>query len=237
MGAAAAAAVADELRERIAGQGQAAVLLASAPSQFDTWDALALQPGIEWGRVTVFHLDEYVGFDEAHPQSLRGLLKARFLSRIPIGGFHGLRGEAPGPEAECRRYARLLEENPPSLALIGIGENGHLAFNDPHVADFKDPLAVKIVDLDEACRRQQVHDGAFRSISEVPARALTLTIPRIMSAPAVFAAVPGSRKRRAVEAALGGPISPDCPASVLRTHPRCVLFLDTEAAPAGRAPR
>jgi len=230
MGAAAAAEVAAQIHRLIAERGRAVGLFASAPSQRDAWDALLCEAGVEWSRLTAFHLDEYLGFDETHPQSLRRFLRLHFLSRVPIGAFHGLRGETPDPAAECERYARLLTEDPPDFALIGIGENGHLAFNDPHVANFDDPSAVKVVELDEKCRQQQVHDGAFVTLDEVPERALTLTLPRIMSAGRMFAVVPGSRKRAAVAAALHGPVCAACPASILRTHARACLFLDAESA-------
>jgi glucosamine-6-phosphate deaminase len=231
MGAAAAGEVAAEIRRLIAERGRAVGLFASAPSQRDTWDALLREAGVDWSRVTAFHLDEYLGFDERHPQSLRRFLLVHFLSRVPIGAFHGLRGEAPDPAAECQRYARLLDGDLPDFALIGIGENGHLAFNDPHAADFDDPSAVKVVELDEECRRQQVHDGAFATLDETPTRALTLTLPRIMSAGRIFTVVPGSRKQAAVEAALHGPVAAACPASILRTHAQACLFLDAASAP------
>lgn len=212
-------------RERVAG------LFASAPSQTDTLAALVEQPGIDWQRVTVFHLDEYLGFSEDHPQSFRRYLRERLVDRVSPAAFHGLRGEAADPEKECARYAALLEEQPPQFALIGIGENGHLAFNDPWVADFQDPAAVKIVELDEKCRLQQVHDGLFPSLDQVPSRALTLTLPAILRTPRIFAVVPGPRKREAVGAALYGPVSTSCPASILRTHPAAELFLDRDSAP------
>jgi glucosamine-6-phosphate deaminase len=231
MGAAAAGALAAELRRLIGERGRAVGLFASAPSQRDTWEALLRETGVDWSRVTAFHLDEYLGFDETHPQSLRRFLLVHFLSRVSIGAFHGLRGEAPDPGAECERYVRLLAGDPPDFALIGIGENGHLAFNDPHAADFDDSAAVKVVELDEECRRQQMHDGAFATLDETPKRALTLTLPRIMSAGRLFTVVPGSRKKAAVEAALHGPVCAACPASILRTHAQCQLFLDGESAP------
>ncbi len=231
MGAAAAAEVAACIRALIAERGRAVGLFASALSQRSAWNALVGESAVDWGRVTAFHLDEYLGFDQAHPQSFRRYLLDHFLSRVPVCAFHGLRGEAPDAAAECARYARLLALDPPDFALIGIGENGHLAFNDPHVADFNDPASVKVVELDQVCRRQQVHDGAFATLGDVPERALTLTVPAIMQAGRVFVVAPGSRKRAAVEAALHGPVTPACPASVLRTHPRARLFLDAASAP------
>jgi len=231
MGAAAADALAAEIRRIIAERGRAVGLFASAPSQSDTLAALVRAPGIDWPRVTAFHLDEYLGFDQLHPQSFRRFLREHFLAHVSVSAFHGLRGEAQNAEEECERYAGLLRQDPPDFALIGIGENGHLAFNDPPVCDFKDPLDVKIVALDEKCRWQQVHDGAFATFDEVPRRALSLTIPRIVSARAIFTVVPGARKKAAVNATIHGPIATTCPASILRTHPNAFLFLDGDSAP------
>jgi glucosamine-6-phosphate deaminase len=230
MGAAAAGRIAAAIRQLIADRGRAVGLFASAPSQSDTLAALIREPGIDWSRVTAFHLDEYLGFDENHPQSFRRFLREHLLSRVPVGIFHGLGGEAADAGKECARYAALLRGNPPDFAVIGIGENGHLAFNDPAVCDFRDPLAVKVVELDEECRWQQVHDGAFASFEEVPKRALSLTVPQITSAGKIFVAVPGARKKAAVAAALHGPVVTTCPASILRTHPNACLFLDRDSA-------
>jgi glucosamine-6-phosphate deaminase len=233
MGAAAGGAVAVEIRRLIAERGRAVGIFAAAPSQIEALGALVRAERIDWQRVTAFHLDEYLGFEEAHPQSFRWFLREHLLASVAVGTFHGIRGEASDPAAECARYADLLRADPPDFALIGIGENGHLAFNDPPVADFDDPLVVKVVELDDACRRQQVHDGAFASLDLVPKRAITVTIPAIVGVPTIFAAVPGARKRRAVEAALRGPITTACPASILRQHPKARLFLDEESAPEG----
>lgn len=231
MAQAAAERLAHEIRRLLAARRCAAGLFASAPSQTDTLAALVRQTGIDWSRVTVFHLDEYLGFPEDHPQSFRRYLREHLVDLVHPAVFHGLRGEAPDPAVECRRYANLLEEHPPSFALIGIGENGHLAFNDPPVADFNDPVAVKVVELDERCRRQQVHDGLFPSLEQTPPRALTLTLPAILRVPRIFAVVPGLRKRDAVRAAVHGPISTECPASILQTHAGAEIFLDQDSAP------
>lgn len=233
LGRAAAQQVAACLRRLIHNRGRAVAVFASAPSQIETLRELVLQPGLDWSRVTAFHLDEYVGLGEDHPQSFRTFLRRYLTRRVPLGAFHGLRGEASDPESECARYASLLRADPPDFALLGIGENGHLAFNDPPVADFHDPRDVKLVALDEVCRRQQVHDGLFARIEDVPGHALTLTLPAILRIPRIFAVVPGVRKRDAVAAALLGPLSTACPASILRTHPDADLFLDRESAPPG----
>jgi glucosamine-6-phosphate deaminase len=231
LGRAAGALVAAHLRKLLAVQPRAVAVFAAAPSQIETLNELVRQPGVDWSRVIAFHLDEYVGMEEGHPNSFRRFLREHLVSRAPLSVFHELRGEAPDPAAECARYAALLRENPPELALIGIGENGHLAFNDPPVADFQDPLDVKLVELDQSCRRQQVHDALFARLEDVPTHALTLTVPAILRVPRIVVVAPGSRKRPAVTAALRGPISTACPASILRTHPDTDLFLDRESAP------
>lgn len=232
LGRAAGAMVADYLRRLLSVRRRAVGVFAAAPSQLETLTELIRQPAINWPSVTAFHLDEYLGLDERHPNSFRRFLQEHLVNRVPLGVFYGLRGEASDPQAECARYAALLRENPPDVALIGIGENGHLAFNDPPVADFEDPLDVKLVELDETCRLQQVHDGMFARLEDVPTHALTLTLPAILRIPRIFVAVPGARKRPAVTAALHGPISTACPASILRTHPEVDLFLDRDSAPA-----
>lgn len=231
LGRVAAGKIAAYIRLLLGSQPRVVAVFAAAPSQIETLAELVRQPAVDWSRVIAFHLDEYLGLDEAHPNSFRRFLHEHLISRVPLAAFHGLRGETPDPRAECARYASLLRQYPPDLALIGIGENGHLAFNDPPVADFHDPLDVKLVELDQTCRLQQVHDGLFARIEDVPTHALTLTIPAILRIPRLFVAVPGARKRPAVTAALHGPISTSCPASILRTHPDADLFLDRDSAP------
>jgi glucosamine-6-phosphate deaminase len=230
VGAAAAAMVADELHRLICERGRAVGLFASAPSQNEFLAALIATPGIEWTSVIAFHLDEYLGVAEDAPQSFRRYLIERLVTRVPLAEFHGLRGEAANPAAVAKNYANLLEFKPPDFAALGIGENGHLAFIDPPVCDFNDPEAVKIVELDEACRQQQVNDGCFATLAEVPRRALTLTIPTIMKCEKLFVCVPGARKQEAVSRTLKGPLTTACPASVLRLHKDAHLFLDREAA-------
>lgn len=232
MGAAAARAVADHLREAVARDGRAAAIFASAPSQGEMLAALRADPRIPWDRITAFHLDEYVGISSAHPASFRRFLRDRLFDHVPVRAFHGLDGEASEPAAECARYAELLREHAPSLAILGVGENGHLAFIDPPECDFADPLDARVVTLDEACRRQQVSDGGFPRLEDVPRTALSLTIPFLMRVPQAVAVVPGPAKRAAIQAALDGPLSPACPASILRRHRRATLFLD-EASAAG----
>jgi len=230
MGKAAASVIAAEIRRAIQERGRAVVILASAPSQNEFLADLADAPDIDWSRVTAFHLDEYLGMDEKAPQSFRRFLIDRLVNKVPFGEFHGLRGDAPDAEQEVNRYAKLLRDNPPDFAVLGIGENGHLAFIDPPFCDFNDPQAVKIVELDEVCRNQQVNDGAFATLDEVPRHALSLTIPTLMARPKLFAIVPGPAKRHAIKSTVEGRINTGCPASILRTHGDAHLFIDRDSA-------
>jgi glucosamine-6-phosphate deaminase len=230
MGAAAAAVVAAELRELIEARGRAVGILASAPSQNEFLAALVESPGIDWSRVVGFHLDEYLGMDDQAPQSFRRFLIDRLTSKVALNEFHGLRGELKDGAAESNRYSELLAADPPDFAVLGIGENGHLAFIDPPFCDFDDPQAVKVVELDEVCRAQQVNDGAFLSLDDVPRHALSLTIPTIMSRPRLFAIVPGPAKREAIKNTIEGPVSTTCPASILRRHADAHLFIDRDSA-------
>ncbi len=229
MGQAAASVIAAEIRRAIQERGKAVLILASAPSQNEFLASLAAAPEIDWTRVTAFHLDEYLGMDDQAPQSFRKFLIDRLVNRVPLE-FHGLRGNAPDGKAEAKRYAELLARNPPDFAVLGIGENGHLAFIDPPFCDFNDPEPVKVVQLDEICRNQQVNDGAFASLDEVPRDALSLTIPTLMARPKLFAIAPGPAKRQAIKNTVEGPISTSCPASILRTHPDAHLFIDIVSA-------
>jgi glucosamine-6-phosphate deaminase len=230
MGKAAAAVIAAELRHAIQERGSASVILASAPSQNEFLADLAEAPDLDWSRVTAFHLDEYLGMDDRAPQSFRRFLIDRLVNKVPLREFHGLRGDAPDAAEETNRYAELLRANPPDIGVLGIGENGHLAFIDPPFCDFNDPQAVKVVELDEVCRNQQVNDGAFTSLDAVPRNALSLTIPTLMARPKLFAIAPGPAKRQAIKNAVEGPISTQCPASILRTHPDAHLFIDRDSA-------
>ena len=230
MGRAAAALISSSIHHLIERDGRAAVVFASAPSQSETLAALREDPRIDWPRVTAFHLDEYAGVGADHPASFRRFLQERLFDHVAITAFHGLQGEAHDLDAECRRYADLLEAERPQLALLGIGENGHLAFIDPPVCDFDDPADVRLVELDAICRQQQVNDGSFARLGDVPTTALSLTIPRLMRIPRLVAIVPGPAKQRAVKGAVDGPIETACPASILRTHPDATLFLDRASA-------
>jgi glucosamine-6-phosphate deaminase len=238
MGLAASARFAARLRGVLGERGEAAVIFASAPSQNEFLESLRAEPDIDWARVTAFHLDEYVGIAPDHPASFRRYIRDHLIDHVPIGAFHELRGDAADPEKECARYTALLHETPPAVVALGIGENGHLAFIDPPVCDFADARDVRVVELDEICRMQQVHDGCFASFGDVPQRALSLTIPVFMRTPHAVVTVPGPAKRKAVEAAAGGPVTEACPASILRRHPDAALFLDVGSVPAlpGRTP-
>lgn len=230
MGQAAGLAAAHFIRDAIASRGTARIIVASAPSQDETLAVLTGAEGVEWEKVAVFHMDEYIGLPDWHPATFRAYQEEHLLAKVRPACFHGIRGEASDAEGECARYAALLGEAPIDLVCMGIGENGHIAFNDPPVADFNDPLAVKVVELDEACRRQQVNDGCFPDIDLVPRRAISLTCPALMSARHLVCSVPGSRKAEAVRATLTGPVSTACPASILRTHASATLYLDHDSA-------
>ena len=229
LGTAAAELVADGLRHACETRGEARVVFACAPSQNEFLGALTEHP-LPWDQITVFHMDEYVGLVEAHPQSFRRYLREHLLARIGAPkAVHFISGEQQ-PSQECARYTALMDEKPIDLVCLGIGENGHLAFNDPPVADFQDPQTVKVVELDLACRQQQVNDGCFSKLSDVPTHALTLTIPALLNARAISCVVPGERKARAVRDTLVRAIETACPASILRTHPNAVLHIDKAAA-------
>jgi glucosamine-6-phosphate deaminase len=230
MGAAAARVVAEAIRELLARDGRAAVIFASAPSQNEFLAALRVEPGIDWSRLTAFHLDEYVGIAPDHPASFRRFLVDRLFAHVKVAAFHGLDGQAKDLAAECARYAALLRRETPALAILGTGENGHLAFIDPPVCDFAEPADVRVVELDEPCRRQQVHDGSFPSLEDVPRTALSLTVPFLLRVPRAVAIVPGAAKRAAIQAAVLGPVTTSCPASVLRRHRDATLFLDEDSA-------
>jgi glucosamine-6-phosphate deaminase len=230
MGLAAADAVAKTIRDSIAKNGEARAIFACAPSQNEFLAALITHE-IDWLRVTVFHMDEYVGLDAQHPASFRHFLREHLLSKIPAPkNFHGIRAEEKNSEGECERYSALLAEKPIDLVCMGIGENGHIAFNDPPVADFHDKHLIKVVELDHTCRQQQVNDGCFPSLADVPTHALSLTIPALMQPRVVSCVVPGPRKAEAVRETLRGKISTACPATILRAHPHATLYIDDAAA-------
>jgi glucosamine-6-phosphate deaminase len=228
MGQAAGGEVAARLKQKLKEQRLVRMIFAAAPSQLEMLARLAAEPDIDWSRVTAFHMDEYIGLPPDSPQLFSRFLQRHLFDKVKPGSVHPI-DSTNDPEAECRRYAALLQRAPIDIVCLGIGENGHLAFNDPPVADFDDPKKVKIVELDETCRRQQVNDGCFPTLEDVPVRAITLTIPALMAGAALFCTVPGPTKRNAVRQTLHGPVSEQCPASILRRHPHCTLYLDRDA--------
>ena len=233
---AAAAHAAERLRAVLATRPRARAIFAAAASQAEMLDALAIQDGIDWSRVQAFHLDEYVGLPLGHERSFGRWLDEHIWLRVRPGRVERIDGGNDDPEAESRRYGALLDDGGIDLGLIGIGENGHLAFNDPHVADFDDPLTVKPVEIDDTSRHQQVRDGAFEAFEDVPRLALTVTMSAILAARSLSVVVPGAQKAEAVARTLDGPIETACPASALRRHPDAVLFVDTPAFERARPP-
>ncbi|SHF66051.1 glucosamine-6-phosphate deaminase [Arenibacter palladensis] len=229
MGAAAADYVTRKLKDAIEKKGRANLILATGASQFSFLEELQTKE-IDWGKITVFHLDEYKGISESHPASFRKYLKERILNKVAPKKIYFLNGDAANLQLEIQNYEEALKAHPIDIACIGIGENGHIAFNDPVVADFKDPKLVKVVELDEACRNQQLGEGWFPTFADVPKEAVTLTISAIMNCKAISCVVPDERKAQAVYNSLYGDISTSCPASILRTHPETVLFLDKASA-------
>ncbi|MBO0810532.1 MAG: glucosamine-6-phosphate deaminase [Microlunatus sp.] len=229
LGTAAAADIADELRRVLDTQRAARMIFASAPSQTETLAALAEAPGIDWSKVTAFHMDEYLGLAHDAPQKFGSWLREALFDRVPLGAVHYIDADGPS-QASADAYAALLRSAPIDIVCLGIGVNGHIAFNDPPVADFSDPTAVKIVELDETSRLQQVQDGLFPNIQAVPARAITLTVPTLINGRRLFCMVPGSLKAPAVRATVLDPVSTATPSTILRTHPHCTVYLDVEAA-------
>lgn len=229
LGQAAAAFVATELNTAIGERGAANLVLATGASQYEFLAALLDRTDVDWTRVTAFHLDEYLGIPADHPASFRHYLQERFFRHVELQAVHLLQGDAVDIHAELARYSALLRAHPTDVACIGIGENGHLAFNDPP-ADFETDAPVLLVNLDDACRMQQVGEGHFPDLDAVPPQALSMSIPAILSARAISCVAPDTRKAAAVQCALEGPITPLCPASALRLHHHCRLFLDTASA-------
>ena len=243
MGTAAAIDAAEAMINLQARQEIVRIIFAAAPSQNEFLATLGEAPGIDWSRVTAFHMDDYLGLPENAPQRFSSYLKEHLFDRVHPGRVHYLIGsgskltERQAPEllageieATCREYSDMLSEQPIDIVCMGIGENGHIAFNDPPVANFNDPRRVKLVQLEERCRRQQVNDGCFATLEEVPAYALTLTIPALFAADRLYCMVPGPTKRDAVTKTLQDPISTQCPATILRNHPAAVLYLDADSA-------
>lgn len=228
MAKAAAEYAAEKICEAISKRGMANIIVATGASQFDFLTQLIAFPGIDWTCVTGFHLDEYVGMPSSHRASFRGYMRERFVNAVPkpLAVFHEVNGEYPDPAAECQRLGRLIKAAPIDVACVGIGENGHLAFNDPP-ADFDTEEAFLVVKLDEACRQQQVGEGWFASLAEVPTHAISMSIRQIMKSARIVCTVPDGRKAGAVKNTVEGPVTNMCPASIMQQHNDCTLFLDS----------
>jgi glucosamine-6-phosphate deaminase len=229
-GHAAAQAAAGSLRHLAAEREHFAVVFATGASQLEMLRALTTTPDLPWSQVEGFHLDEYVGIDENHPASFRRYLRENLTTRVKMRAFNEINGSALDPEAVCREYAEKLRAAAPPLCLLGIGENGHLAFNEPCEADFNDPKDVKVVTLDATCRQQQTAEGWFSSIVEVPSQAITVTIPALFRIPRLILSVPGERKAEIMRRVFTEPLSPHCPATILRAHPDATVYLDPDSA-------
>lgn len=230
MGEDAAKDIKDKIKELLSKKAEINMIFAAAPSQNDVLASLVADKSIEWNRVNAYHMDEYIGLDKDAPQGFGNFLKEHIFGLVPFKSVNYIDISAVDPEREADRYAMLLAENPTDIVVMGIGENGHIAFNDPPVADFNDNRLVKPVKLDEICRNQQVNDGCFKHIDEVPTHAMTLTVPALMSAPYQFCIVPAPTKAKAVYETLNGNIDEHCPASILRTKENAVLYLDADSA-------
>lgn len=230
LGRVAARNTAEVIRSAVAARGGARVAVATGTSQFAFVEALRDQPNVQWNAVTIFHLDEYVGIDAGHPASFRRWIRERITEPFAPAGAHYIVGDAPDTDAECRRYEELLRAAPLDLVCMGIGENGHLAFNEPHQANFTDPAWVRVITLDDESRAQQVGEGHFATVDQTPRHAISLTIPALLSARAIQAVVPEQRKAKAVLRALTDEIGAACPATILRRQQHAKLFLDQDSA-------
>ncbi len=230
MGIAAATSAAEAIKEAIENKGRANIILATGMSQIEMLKNLVTADGIDWPKVTMFHLDEYIALGPDHPASFRKFLKERFVDKVPdLKAVHFVNGDADDPQAECQRVGEIIAANPIDAALVGIGENGHLAFNDPP-ADFETEEPYIIVELDEKCRKQQLGEGWFDTLKQVPKQAISMSIRQIMKSKCLIVTVPDERKAEAVRNALEGQVTPMCPSSILQEHENCKIFLDAEAA-------
>lgn len=228
MGRGAAMEAAAYLRDLLVRKEEVYIVFAAAPSQNDFLSELIMAPGIAWERIHALHMDEYIGFPADAPQGFGNFLKRKIFDKLPFASVHYI-GTEKTPEQACADYEKLIRKHAIDIVFMGIGENGHIAFNDPHVTDFSDPQCIKKVDLDIVCRRQQVNDGCFTCLEEVPQYALTLTIPTLFSADRIFCIVPASTKAQAVRATVYGEVSERCPASILREHDYATLYIDTDS--------
>lgn len=230
MGAAAAYDVSEKIKELLSKQNFVNIIFAAAPSQNEFLSSLSQQKEVDWNRVNAFHMDEYVGLDKNDPKCFGNFLKERIFDQVPFHEVHYLDGSTDDPNTECQRYTDLLRQYSTDIVCMGIGENAHLAFNDPHVADFNDPLMVKVVNLAEASRQQQVNDNCFTQIDDVPTSAITLTIPALLQADYIYCIVPGSNKAQAVYHTLFCEVIESYPSTVLRKHRNATLYLDKNSS-------
>ena len=230
MGRAAAEAAANEMLRLARTLDTVSVIFATGASQLATLDALTRMPALPWSQISGYHMDEYVALPISHPASFRGYLRKHLTDKVAMKEFFEIDGTASDPQQVCAEYAAMLQAADPQLCLLGIGENGHLAFNDPGVADFHDPKGVKVAPLDLVCRAQQAAEGWFETPEDVPRQAITITIPTILRVPTLIASVPGIRKAAILRRTLEEPISTACPATILREHPNATVYLDAESA-------
>ncbi|MES2108610.1 MAG: glucosamine-6-phosphate deaminase [Bacteroidota bacterium] len=230
MGVVAAEIAGQKIIELLNNQPLVNIIFAAAPSQNEFLEALVQNQAIDWSRINAFHMDEYIGLPEGDNRTFASFLNGKIFSRLPFHTVNYINGNAGDIEQECKRYAELLANNPPDIVCMGIGENGHIAFNDPPVADFNDALMVKTVELDAECRQQQVNDKCFNAFDDVPTHAITLTVPALISGKYVYCMVPGEKKANAVYNTVNGEINEKCPASILRRHVNAILFLDKNSA-------
>jgi len=230
LGQASACGAGNMIKELLESQENINVIFAAAPSQNEFLENLINQDGIDWNRINAFHMDEYIGLPQTAPQGFGNFLKERIFSKRPFRSINYLNGQYESKDEECTRYTQFLAANPVDIVCMGIGENGHIAFNDPHVADFNDKALVKVVELDTQCRQQQVNDGCFESIDQVPTHALTLTIPALLKARFIYCMVPGTTKAQAVANTIEQEVSERCPSTILRSHSAAIMYLDQESS-------
>ena len=230
MGEAAARDIKAKIAELLSQKDEINMIFAAAPSQNDVLKSLVEDKSVEWNRVNAYHMDEYIGLDKDAPQGFGNFLKEHIFGLVPFKSVHYIDITTTDPEKEADRYGKLLDENPTDIVVMGIGENGHIAFNAPPVADLNDKKTVKPVELDEICRQQQVNDGCFASLDKVPTHAMTLTVPTLVRAPYLFCIVPAPTKAKAVYETLNGSIDEHCPASILRLQNNAKLYLDDQSS-------
>ena len=229
LGEAAAAMVSEKIRELLSQKKDVNIIFAAAPSQNEFLEALVSDTTIDWQKINAFHMDEYLGLRDGSPELFGSYLKSRIFGQVAFRSVNYINAGAPDIQKECDRYSELLTANPPDIVCMGIGENTHIAFNDPHKADFNDAKIIKMVSLDLVCRQQQVNDGCFNTLNEVPGYALTLTIPALMKAPFIYCMVPGRTKAEAVWRTLTEPVTEDYPSTILKTHNSATLFVDKDS--------